>query len=62
MKDKLKGYQKQMKEIRNNPKEMMAVQKKTMELNMKYMKHSLKPTLITFLPIILKKSTIFPII
>lgn len=31
----------------------MEVQKKAMELNMKYMMHSLKPTLITFVPIIL---------
>ena len=53
MKDKLKEYQKQMKELRSNPKEMMAVQKKAMQLNMTYMKHSLKPTIITFIPIIL---------
>ena len=53
MKDKLKDYQKQMKELRNDPKRLMEVQKEAMQLNMKYMKHSLKPTLITFLPIIL---------
>jgi uncharacterized membrane protein (DUF106 family) len=53
MKDQLKAYQKEMKGLRNNPKELMAVQKKAMELNMKYMSHSLKPTLITFLPIII---------
>jgi uncharacterized membrane protein (DUF106 family) len=53
MKDQLKAYQKEMKGLRNNPKELMAVQKKAMELNMKYMTHSLKPTLITFLPIII---------
>lgn len=53
MKEKLKEYQKEMKGLRNNPKELMAVQKKAMELNMKYMTHSLKPTLITFLPIII---------
>ena len=31
----------------------MELQKKAMEVNMKYMSHSLRPTLITFIPIIL---------
>lgn len=53
MKEKLKEHQKKMKELRNDPKAMMAVQKEAMQLNMKYMTHSLKPTLITFLPIII---------
>src|SRR3989344_9231446 len=53
LKDKQKEYQKQMKELRSNPQEMMKVQKEAMKSNMDYMKHSLKSTLITMLPIIL---------
>ncbi len=53
LKEDLKGHQKQIKELRGNPAQAMQVQKKAMELNMKYMSHSLKPTLITFIPIIL---------
>lgn len=53
LKDDIKEYQKQIKELRGNPAQAMQVQKKAMELNMKYMSHSLKPTLITFIPIIL---------
>ena len=53
LKEDLKDHQKQIKELRGNPAQAMQVQKKAMELNMKYMSHSLKPTLITFIPIIL---------
>ena len=53
LKDDMKEYQKQVKELKNEPVKAMEVQKKTMELNMKYMMHSLKPTIITFIPIIL---------
>ena len=53
LKDDLKDYQKQIKELKNEPAKAMEVQKKAMELNMKYMMHSFKPTLITFIPIIL---------
>ena len=53
LKDDLKQYQKEIKELRNNPAKAMETQKKAMELNMKYMVHSLKPTIITFIPIIL---------
>lgn len=53
LKDDLKAHQKQIKELRNEPAKAMEVQKKAMELNMKYMMHSLKPTIITFIPIIL---------
>ncbi len=48
-----KEYQKRMKELRSNPDEMMKVQKEAMGKNMEYMKHSLRATLITLLPIIL---------
>jgi len=53
LREEIKQHQKQIKELRNNPAKAMEVQKKAMEANMKYMSHSLKPTLITFLPIIL---------
>ena len=42
-----------MKEFKQDPKKVMEIQKRAMETNMKYMMHSLKPTLITFLPIII---------
>ena len=53
LKDDIKEYQKQAKELKGTPAKAMEVQKKSMELNMKYMMHSFKPTLITFIPIIL---------
>jgi uncharacterized membrane protein (DUF106 family) len=53
MKEQIKGCQKEMKELRHDPKAMMAVQKKAMQVNMKYMMHSFKPTIITFIPIII---------
>jgi len=53
LKDDMKEYQKQVKELKGNPAKAMEVQKKAMEVNMKYMMHSLKPTIITFIPIIL---------
>ena len=53
LKDETKNYQKQIKELKNEPAKAMELQKKAMEANMKYMTHSLKPTLITFIPIIL---------
>ena len=53
LKDDIKEYQKQIKELKGNPTKAMEVQKKSMELNMKYMMHSFKPTIITFIPIIL---------
>lgn len=53
LKDEIKDYQKEMKTLRDNPKKMMKVQKNAMEANMKYMMHSLKPTLFTFIPVII---------
>jgi len=53
LKDQLKDHQKQIKEHKTNPSKAMEIQKKAMEVNMKYMSHSLRPTLITFIPIIL---------
>ena len=53
LKTELKEFQKEMKELKEHPEQVMAIQKKAMETNMKYMTQSLKPTLITFIPIIL---------
>ena len=53
LKEELKEYQRQMKELKNNPAKTLETQKKSMEINMKYMMHSFRPTLITFIPIIL---------
>lgn len=53
LKNELKELQNQMKTLRNNPKKMAKVNDKFMETNMKYMTHSMRPTLFTFLPIIL---------
>ncbi len=53
LKDDLKEHQKQIKELKGDPAKAMDVQKKAMHLNMQYMTHSLKPTIITFIPIIL---------
>lgn len=53
LKEEIKEYQTQTKQLKNEPAKAMEVQKKAMESNMKYMMHSLKPTLITFIPIIL---------
>lgn len=53
LRNELKKYQAQMKELRSEPEKMMKIQKKAMEKNMEYMKMSLKPTMFTFIPIIL---------
>ena len=53
LKDKLKDFQKEMRELKNQPDKMMAVQKEAMGVNMDYMKKTMRPTLITFIPIIL---------
>lgn len=53
LKEEIKEYQSQTKQLKNEPAKAMEIQKKAMESNMRYMMHSLKPTLITFIPIIL---------
>jgi uncharacterized membrane protein (DUF106 family) len=53
LKAEMKAFQKQIKELKSDPQKAMAVQKRAMETNMKYMMHSMKPTLFTFIPIIL---------
>lgn len=53
LKQEQKEFQKRMKELRSEPEKMMALQKEAMRKNMEYMKMSLKPTLVTMIPIIL---------
>jgi uncharacterized membrane protein (DUF106 family) len=53
LKSELKEFQKQAKNLRDKPEEAMKVQKRMMESNSKYMMHSFKPMLFTFLPIII---------
>ncbi len=53
LKDELSAHQKKMKELKNEPEKMMKAQKEAMSVNMQYMTKSMKPTLITFIPIIL---------
>lgn len=53
LKEELSSYQKKMKEVKNDTEKLMKIQKEAMSINMKYMSKSMKPTLITFLPIIL---------
>lgn len=53
LKEEMKENQKLSKEFKNNANKLMEIQRKQMELTMEQFKHSLKPTLITFIPIIL---------
>lgn len=53
LKDDLKKHQEEMKKHRENPEKLMKIQKVSMEKNMQYMMQSFKPTLVTFIPIIL---------
>lgn len=53
LKEDMKEHQKKIKELKNEPAKAMEMQKHSMEANMKYMMHSLKPTIITIIPIII---------
>lgn len=53
LKDEMKTLQKEMKELKSDPQKAMHVQQQVMAANAKYMKHSLKPTFITLIPVIL---------
>ncbi len=53
LKEELKEHQNKMKTLKDNPEKLMKAQKEAMSVNMKYMGKSMKPTLITFIPIIL---------
>lgn len=52
LREEIKKYQKQMKET-SDTSQMLALQKKAMDANMKYMVNTLKPTLLTMLPLLL---------
>ncbi|MBI2135633.1 DUF106 domain-containing protein [Candidatus Woesearchaeota archaeon] len=53
LKEDMKSHQNEIKKHKDNPQKMLELQKLAMEKNMKYMMHSMKPTLITFIPIII---------
>lgn len=52
LKADIKKHQKDMKLSRDNPTKMREIQKLAMDKNMKYMMQSMKPTLVTFIPVI----------
>jgi len=52
LKDEMKHLQKEMKEFKDNPEKMMEMQKKSFQIMMKQFSQSLKPTLITMIPIL----------
>ena len=53
LKEEMKAFQKQIKELKHDPKKAMEMQRMSMKTNMKYMGHSMRSTLFTFIPIIL---------
>ena len=53
LKEEMKAFQKQIKELKHDPKKAMEMQRMAMKTNMKYMGHSMRSTLFTFIPIIL---------
>lgn len=53
LKEDMKKFRKKMKGLKDDPKKMMETQKQAMEKQMQYMMHSLKPTFITILPLLL---------
>lgn len=53
LKEEMKAFQKEVKELKAHPEKAMQVQKEAMKVNMKYMGHSMRSTLYTFIPIIL---------
>jgi len=53
LKTDMKKLQKEMKELKDHPEKVMLKQKIAMQKNMEYMKHSMKSTLFTILPIII---------
>ncbi|MBS3158792.1 DUF106 domain-containing protein [Candidatus Woesearchaeota archaeon] len=53
LKEDMKSHQSEIKKHKDNPQKMLELQKLAMDKNMKYMMHSMKPTLVTFIPIII---------
>jgi len=52
IKDEMDSLRKEMKQFKDDPERMMTIQKQVMEKNMKYMLQTLKPTLVTLIPIL----------
>ena len=53
IKAKMKDYQNKMREFKDNPEKALGMQKKAMGLNMEYMRHSMKATMYTMIPILI---------
>lgn len=53
LKEEMKKFRTKMKQHKDDPDKMLKLQKEAMSKQMQYMMHSLRPTLFTFLPIIL---------
>lgn len=53
LKEESKKFQEKLRAARNEPEKMMKIQSQAMKVNLELMKHSLKPTLYTFIPIII---------
>jgi uncharacterized membrane protein (DUF106 family) len=51
--EEMKELQKQANDSRNNPAKMAEIQRQIMEKNMKFMMHSFKPLIYTFIPLLL---------
>ena len=52
LKEETKAIQKEMKEAKDNPTRLLELQKKSLEKSMESFKHSIKPMLITLLPML----------
>lgn len=53
LKEDIKNHQQEMKQHKDHPHKVLELQKAAMEKNMQYMVHTLKPTLITLLPLLI---------
>ena len=53
LRDEMKSYQNEIKTHKSNPSKALELQKKAMEKNMEYMKHSFRATIYSFIPIII---------
>lgn len=53
LKEQQTYFQKEMKENKGNPEKLVELQKQAMGVSMKYMRHSMRSTIFTILPVIL---------
>jgi len=53
LRESSKKFQARLKATRDDPEKMMKIQNEAMKVNLELMKHSLRPTLYTFLPLLL---------